>query len=66
VEERVFKGFVVGLELAWRGCRLYLEGPELGLRPGDTIQLKVDWSKVLVLEDSQGAAPPSLEAPRAH
>ncbi len=66
VEERVFKGFVVGLELVWRGCRLYLEGPELGLRPGDTVQLQVDWSKVVVLEDGPGAEHTSLEAPRAH
>lgn len=69
VEERVFKGFVVGLELLWRGCKLYLEGPELGLYPGDTTQLGVDWSRVVVLEEELSSTPeaaqPSLEAPRA-
>jgi putative spermidine/putrescine transport system ATP-binding protein len=51
VRERIFKGFVVALELAWRGQRLYLEGPEQGLYPGDTTRIKVDWSKVVALEE---------------
>lgn len=52
VQERVFKGFVVALELAWRGLGLYLEGPEPGLYPGDTAQIQIDWSKVVALEDA--------------
>lgn len=52
VQERVFKGFVVALELAWRGLGLYLEGPEPGLYPGDTAQIQIDWSKVVALEDT--------------
>lgn len=52
VRERVFKGFVVALELAWRGLGLYLEGPEPGLYPGDTAQIRIDWSKVVALEDA--------------
>ncbi|GIW34742.1 ABC transporter ATP-binding protein [Meiothermus sp.] len=51
VLERIFKGFTVALELAWRGQRLYLEGPEPGLYPGDTACIRVDWSKVVPLEE---------------
>jgi len=53
VQARVFKGCVVALELAWRGLKLYLEGPEQGLYPGDTAQLQVDWSRVVALEDER-------------
>ncbi|MCX7784061.1 MAG: ABC transporter ATP-binding protein [Meiothermus sp.] len=51
VQERIFKGFTVALELAWRGQKLYLEGPELGLYPGDMTRIGVNWSKVVVLEE---------------
>jgi putative spermidine/putrescine transport system ATP-binding protein len=52
VQERIFMGHTVALELAWRGQKLYLEGPESGLYPGDTVQIRIDWSRVVVLEES--------------
>lgn len=56
VVERIFKGFTVALELAWRGQRLYLEGPETGLYPGDTTRVGIDWSRVVALEaDAPGS-----------
>jgi len=51
VQGRIFKGFTVALELAWRGQKLHLEGPELGLFPGDTAQVRINWSRVVQLED---------------
>ncbi len=50
VKERIFKGFTVALELAWRGQALFWEGPEAGLYPGDSTRIRVDWSKLVALE----------------
>ncbi len=58
VSERIFMGLTVALELAWRGLELYWEGPEPGLYKGDKTQIRVDWSKVVALEntaDEEGA-----------
>jgi putative spermidine/putrescine transport system ATP-binding protein len=52
VLERLFKGFTVALEIAWRGQKLDLEGPELGLFPGDITQIRIDWSRVVALEEA--------------
>ncbi|MCX7601693.1 MAG: ABC transporter ATP-binding protein [Meiothermus sp.] len=63
VQERIFKGFTVALELLWRGQKLYLEGPEPGLYPGDTTHVRVDWSRVVPLEDGPKAeARPPVDA----
>lgn len=51
VQERIFKGFTVALELAWRGQKLYWEGPEPGLYPGQTACIRVDWSKVVAMQE---------------
>lgn len=51
VQERVFKGFTVALELDWRNQKLYLEGPEPGLYPGDKTRIGIDWSRVVALEE---------------
>jgi putative spermidine/putrescine transport system ATP-binding protein len=56
VLERVFKGFVVALELVWRGQRLYLEGPEQGLYPGEFTRVRVDWSKAVALDEEPEVA----------
>ncbi|MBO1438118.1 ABC transporter ATP-binding protein [Meiothermus sp. CFH 77666] len=58
VQERIFKGFTVALELAWRGQKLYWEGPEPGLYPGDTARVRVDWSKVVALEEEGNEGEP--------
>ncbi|RDI96016.1 ABC transporter ATP-binding protein [Meiothermus sp. QL-1] len=54
VQERLFKGPTVALEFLWRGQRLYWEGPEQGLYPGDRVLLWVDWSRVVGLEEGPG------------
>lgn len=51
VRERIFKGPTVALELLWRGRRLFWEGPEPGLYPGDRVGVRLDWSKAVGLEE---------------
>lgn len=51
VSERIFMGSTVALKLVWRGLELYREGPEPGLYKGDRIQIRVDWSRVVALEN---------------
>ncbi|RIH82899.1 Spermidine/putrescine import ATP-binding protein PotA [Meiothermus luteus] len=58
VQERTFKGPTVVLELRWRGHRLFWEGPEPGLYPGDRVGVRIDWSKAVPLEEE--AVAPSL------
>jgi putative spermidine/putrescine transport system ATP-binding protein len=58
VLERIFKGFTVALELAWRGQKLYLEGQELGLYPGDIVRIGIDWSKVVAMEEEDNEGEP--------
>ncbi|WP_337867383.1 ABC transporter ATP-binding protein [Meiothermus sp.] len=51
VSERIFMGSTVALKLIWRGLELHWEGPEPGLYKGDRIKIRVDWSRVVALEN---------------
>jgi len=52
VVERIFMGPRVGLELLWRGLKLYWEGNDPGAETGDRVLLNVDLGQAVSLEET--------------